>query len=93
MIVEVIRQRMQDLAFQGSVEENARLRERLQRQGIPNLEEFLEISAEAGVEMYICRLGVELFRIPADDLLPGARKLITVGEFYEKCPTARIIFT
>lgn len=60
---------------------------------IPPVSEFLEMIEDAGGEVYACKAAFEMFHLKEEDLCPQVKKIITVGDFYEKSAGAQIIFT
>ena len=60
---------------------------------IPAPREMLKMLDESGVEMYACKLAMEMFGFAEDDLVPQIRKVLTVGEFYEVSDGGQVIFT
>jgi len=60
---------------------------------VPPIGEFLEMCGDAGVEIYACKMTVDMFKLTMDDFIPQVKGIMTVGEFYEKSAGAQIIFT
>ncbi|MCA9564843.1 MAG: DsrE/DsrF/DrsH-like family protein [Myxococcales bacterium] len=60
---------------------------------IPGPREMLRTLDESGVDIYACKLAMEMFGLDQEDLVPQVRGVITVGEFYEKSEGAQVIFT
>ena len=60
---------------------------------IPPIPEFIEMIADTGAGLYACKASVDLFGLSEEDLIPQAREIITVGEFYEMAAGGEIIFT
>lgn len=60
---------------------------------IPAPREMLKMLDESGVDMYACKLAMEMFGFAQDDLVPQIRKVLTVGEFYEVSDGGQVIFT
>ena len=60
---------------------------------IPKPREMIESLDEAGVDIFACKLAVEMFGLAEPDLIPQVRKVLTVGEFYDLAEGGQIIFT
>ena len=60
---------------------------------VPPVGEFLEMCEAAGVELYACKMTVDMFKLTMDDFVPEVKGIMTVGQFYEKSAGAQIIFT
>ena len=60
---------------------------------IPEVDEFLEMIADAGGHLYACKLAMDMFKLTQDDLVPQVEAVLTVGQFYEKAAGSQIIFT
>jgi len=60
---------------------------------VPPVGEFLEMCEAAGVELYACKMTVDMFKLTMDDFVPEVKEVMTVGQFYEKSAGAQIIFT
>ncbi len=60
---------------------------------IPGPREMLKELDEAGVDMYACKLAMEMFGFGQDDLVPQIRSVLTVGEFYDISDGGQVIFT
>jgi peroxiredoxin family protein len=60
---------------------------------VPPVGEFLEMCEAAGVELYACKMTVDMFKLTMDDFVPEVKGIMTVGQFYDKSAGAQIIFT
>ncbi len=60
---------------------------------IPAPREMLKMLDESGVDMYACKLAMEMFGFGKDDLVPQIRNVLTVGEFYDVSDGGQVIFT
>jgi peroxiredoxin family protein len=60
---------------------------------IPGPREMIESLDEAGVDIYACKLAMEMFGLEEKDLVPQVRKVLTVGEFYDLSDGGQVIFT
>lgn len=60
---------------------------------IPGPREMIKTLDQSGVNIYACKLAMEMFGLKKDDLLPQVRDVITVGDFYELAQDSQILFT
>jgi len=60
---------------------------------IPGPREMIESLDESGVNIYACKLAMEMFDLDQNDLVPQVRDVITVGEFYNLSNDGQVIFT
>lgn len=60
---------------------------------IPAPREMLKMLDESAVDMYACKLAMEMFGFAKDDLVPQIRSVLTVGEFYDISDGGQVIFT
>ena len=60
---------------------------------IPTIPEFIEMIADTGAGLYVCKASVDLFGLDKEDLIDEVKDIITVGEFYELAAGGQIIFT
>lgn len=62
---------------------------------IPPVDEFLELIAAGGGEIFACKLAMDMFKLTKDDLHEEVNAVITVGDLYEMCdgPGTQIVFT
>ncbi len=71
------------------------MRGQMAKLDIPPVSEFLEMIEAGGGEVYACKLAMDMFKIPKEQLWHGVKGIITVGQFYEMCggTQTQIIFT
>ncbi len=60
---------------------------------IPDVPEFMELVADAGVHLFACQATVDMFGLTTEDFIPQVEGILTVGEFYERAAGAEIVFT
>ncbi len=60
---------------------------------IPEPRKMLEMLDESGVDLYACKLAMEMFGYEQGDLVPQVRKVLTVGDFYDISEGGQVIFT
>jgi peroxiredoxin family protein len=69
------------------------MKREMEKLDVPPVGEFLEMMSDAGVELYACKMTVDMYGLTIDDFVPQVNGIMTVGEFYEKSAGAQIIFT
>ncbi len=69
------------------------MKKEMEKLDIPPVREFIEMCADAGVEIYACKASVDMFHLTKDDFCPQVKDIISVGKFYELSAGAQIIFT
>ena len=69
------------------------MKREMEKLDVPPVGEFLEMMSDAGVEIYACKMTVDMYGLTIDDFVPQVNGIMTVGEFYEKSAGAQIIFT
>ena len=71
------------------------MRSQMEKLDIPNVEEFLELIAAGGGEIYACKLAADMFGLKMEDFYDDVKAIITVGDLYAMCDGAgtQIIFT
>lgn len=60
------------------------MQKELDRLDVPPVDEFMEILAESGVELYACKLAMDMFHLKKEDLFEGVEDVLTIGDFYER---------
>jgi len=62
---------------------------------VPPVDEFLDMIAAGGGEVYACKLAMDMFKPGKNDLCEHVSDILTVGDFYNKAAGlhAQIIFT
>ena len=60
---------------------------------IPPIPEFIQLLADSGAKLYLCKASVDMFDLERDDFIDDMEGIITVGEFYQLAAGGQIIFT
>ncbi len=70
------------------------MQKELDRLDIPPVKEFMEILVDSGVELYACKLAMDMFHLTKDDLFPGIEGVLTIGDFYARASAegSQIVF-
>jgi len=60
---------------------------------IPPIPEFIQLLADSGAKLYLCKASVDMFDLKREDFIDDLVGIITVGEFYQMAAGGQIIFT
>jgi len=60
---------------------------------IPPIEEFVQLIADSGGQLYACKASVDMFGLSREDFVDDLEGIITVGEFYGLAAGGQIVFT
>lgn len=60
------------------------MKKEMEKLDIPPVEEFMEILCDSGVELYACKLAMDMFHLTKDDLFEGVQDVLTIGDFYNR---------
>ena len=60
------------------------MQKELDRLDIPPVGEFMEILSDSGVDLYACKLAMDMFHLTKADLFEGVEDVLTIGDFYER---------
>lgn len=74
---------------------SAMMKSQMEALDIPPVEEFLEMIAAGGGEIYACKLAMDMFKLEKEDLIDDVIGVLTVGDFYAMAggEGSQIIFT
>jgi len=59
---------------------------------VPEVPEFLEMLSGSGVQLWACRMSVDMMDLEKDDLIDGVEDVINVSEFIDLSDGAQVIF-
>lgn len=65
----------------------------MEKLDIPPIPEFIEMLADSGAKLFVCKASVEMFDLVRDDFIEQVEGIITVGDFYQMAAGGQIIFT
>lgn len=51
---------------------------------LPEVREFLEILSASGVNLWACKLAMDMFKLQESDLFEDIGGVLTIGQFYER---------
>ncbi len=68
------------------------LKEQIGGLGVPEIPEFLQMLHEMGVQLWACKMSVDMMGLDKDDLMEEVEYIINVNDFIELSDDAQIIF-
>jgi peroxiredoxin family protein len=60
------------------------MKKEMEKLDMPPVGEFLEILSDSGVNLWACKLAVEMFHLKKEDLIDELDGILTVGDFYNR---------
>ncbi|PHR71914.1 MAG: hypothetical protein COA67_05865 [Lutibacter sp.] len=60
------------------------MKKEMEKLDMPPVGEFLEILSDSGVNLWACKLAVEMFHIEESDLIDDLDGILTIGDFYNR---------
>jgi peroxiredoxin family protein len=60
---------------------------------VPDVPEFIQMLADSGAQLWVCKMSADMMGVTEDDLADGVQGIITAGEFIELSEGGQIIFT
>jgi peroxiredoxin family protein len=70
----------------------ALMNDKMKKLGVPTVREYLEMMADAGANMYACKLSVDMFGLKKEDFIDGVKDIVTASDFMDMTEGAQIIF-
>ena len=58
------------------------MKKEMEKLDMPPVGEFLEILSDSGVNLWACKLAVEMFHLKESDLVDEIDGILTIGDFY-----------
>jgi len=71
----------------------AQMEKKMATLDIPPIPEFIQLLADSGAKLYLCKASVDMFDLTREDFVDVMDSIITVGEFYQLAAGGQIIFT
>ncbi len=69
------------------------MKREMEKLDVPPVDEFIEMIADSGGEIYACKLAMEMFKLEKEDLCEQVSEVLTVGQFFEKAAGAAVLYT
>ncbi len=60
------------------------MKKEMEKLDMPPVDEFLEILSDSGVNLWACKLAVEMFHLEEKDLIDDLDGILTIGDFYNR---------
>ncbi len=60
------------------------MKKEMEKLDMPPVGEFLEILSDSGVNLWACKLAVEMFHLEEKDLIDELDGILTIGDFYNR---------
>ncbi len=60
------------------------MKNEMEKLDMPPVGEFLEILSDSGVNLWACKLAVEMFHLKEEDLIDELDGILTIGDFYNR---------
>ncbi len=60
------------------------MKSEMEKLDMPPVGEFLEILSDSGVNLWACKLAVEMFHLDKKDLIDELDGILTIGDFYNR---------
>lgn len=60
---------------------------------VPAVPEFMEMLRDMGVQMWACRMSVDMMDLTMDDFFDGVQDIISAGDFMELNEGGQVMFT
>lgn len=60
------------------------MKKEMEKLDMPPVGEFLEILSDSGVNLWACKLAVEMFHLDEKDLIDDLDGILTIGDFYNR---------
>ncbi|MEW6718118.1 MAG: DsrE/DsrF/DrsH-like family protein [Chloroflexota bacterium] len=70
----------------------ALLHSKMKKLDVPPVREYLQMLADAGAELYACKMTVDMFGLTKDDFVEGVKDIVTASDFIDMTEGAQIIF-
>jgi len=58
----------------------------------PPIDEYVQMLADAGANLYACKMSVDMFGYTQDDFVDGVTDIVTAGDFMDMTEGAQIVF-
>lgn len=60
------------------------MKKEMEKLDMPPVGEFLEILSDSGVQLWGCKLAVDMFHLKREDLIDDLDGILTIGDFYNR---------
>lgn len=70
----------------------ALMKKKMEELDVPPVREYIEMLADAGANLYACKMTVDMMDLKEEDFLDGIKGIVTAGDFMDMTEGAQIIF-
>ena len=70
----------------------ALMKKKMEDLEVPPVGEYLEMMADAGANLYACKMSVDMMGLSMDDFAEGVQAIVTAGDFMDMTEGAQIVF-
>jgi peroxiredoxin family protein len=60
------------------------MKSEMEKLDMPPVGEFLEILSDSGVQLWGCKLAIDMFHLKREDLIDDLNGILTIGDFYNR---------
>jgi peroxiredoxin family protein len=68
------------------------LKKQIADQGVPEVPEFLKMLHDMGVQLWACKMSVDMMNLEKEDMMDEVEDIINVNDFIELADGAQVIF-
>ncbi len=68
------------------------MKKKMEELDVPPVSEFIEMLADAGANLYACKMTVDMMGLTKEDFVEGIQDIVTASEFIDMTEGAQIVF-
>jgi peroxiredoxin family protein len=68
------------------------MRDKIADLDVPPVGEFIQMLADAGANLYACKMSVDMMDLKKEDFVDGVKDIVTAADFIDMTDGAQIIF-
>ncbi len=68
------------------------MKDKMESLDVPPVSEYIEMLADAGANLYACKMSVDMMGLSEDDFVEGVQSIVTAGDFMDMTEGAQVIF-
>jgi peroxiredoxin family protein len=70
----------------------ALMKKKMEDLDVPPVGEYIQMLADAGANLYTCKMSVDMMGLSMDDFVDGVQSIVTAGDFMDMTEGAQIVF-
>jgi len=70
----------------------ALMKKKMEELEVPPVREYIEMLADAGANLYACKMTVDMMDLKEEDFVEGIKGIVTAGDFMDMTEGSQIIF-